>query len=190
MSTHKHGRDKFQTRAIPCIFLGYPYGKKAYKIMDITSKKVYTSRDVVFHEHVFPFSPSCQQHMPAPTDSVNSIEQPLNFPTPSFTNLPSQAKVLHPADVGPISEGITPIRRSSRTHRPPSYLDDYVHSAYKEPFCFFTLTNLSFQPLTLSSLCLSSSSQQLLNRLNYIEPQFYAEAVLDPSWEAAMGQEL
>jgi len=35
MSTLKHGRDKFQARVIPCVFLGYSYGKKAYKVMDI-----------------------------------------------------------------------------------------------------------------------------------------------------------
>ena len=55
MSTHKHGKDKFQARAISCVFFTYPNGKKAYKVMDLETMKVYNSRDVIFHEHVFPF---------------------------------------------------------------------------------------------------------------------------------------
>jgi len=29
MSTPKQGIDKFQPRAKPCVFMGYPFGKKA-----------------------------------------------------------------------------------------------------------------------------------------------------------------
>jgi len=52
MSITKAGREKLQDRIIPCIFLGYSYGKKGYKAMSLTDKKFYVSRDVVFHEEV------------------------------------------------------------------------------------------------------------------------------------------
>ena len=42
-------------RAMPSIFIGYPVGQKAYKLFDLSTKKVFTSRDVKFHEDIFPY---------------------------------------------------------------------------------------------------------------------------------------
>jgi len=42
----------------------------------------------------------------------------------------------------------------------------------------------------LSSLCLSSSSQQLFAKLSYTKPQSYVEALRHPAWQEAMQQEL
>ncbi|GMI96544.1 hypothetical protein HRI_003323700 [Hibiscus trionum] len=48
-------RDKFSERALPGIFIGYPPGMKGYKIYVLQSRSIVISRDVVFHEHIFPF---------------------------------------------------------------------------------------------------------------------------------------
>ncbi|XP_022150855.1 uncharacterized protein LOC111018899 [Momordica charantia] len=54
-STLTANRSKFQSRAVPAIFTEYPPGIKAYRLYDITNQKFFISRDVVFHEDVFPF---------------------------------------------------------------------------------------------------------------------------------------
>lgn len=56
MSTSSKNRHKFQPRSKPCVFLGYPVGYKGYKLLDLKSHQVHISRNVVFHETIFPFS--------------------------------------------------------------------------------------------------------------------------------------
>lgn len=61
-------RSEFHPRAIPSVFIGYPPGMKAYRLYDIENKKVFTSRDVVFHEEIFPF-----HHITSHDDVVDSF---------------------------------------------------------------------------------------------------------------------
>nr|XP_009784507.1 PREDICTED: uncharacterized protein LOC104232924 [Nicotiana sylvestris] len=48
--------DKLAPRAIPGVFLGYPFGKKGYKILNLQTNNIFVSRDVKFVETIFPFS--------------------------------------------------------------------------------------------------------------------------------------
>ena len=46
--------NKFSSQGIPCIFLGYPSSQKGYKLLNLYTQKIFVSRDVSFHEHIFP----------------------------------------------------------------------------------------------------------------------------------------
>ena len=47
--------DKFASRSRKCVFMGYPFGQKGWKLFDLDSKQFFVSRDVKFFEDVFPF---------------------------------------------------------------------------------------------------------------------------------------
>ena len=84
LNPQKH---KFTPRARRCVFLGYPFNVKGYKLLDLDSHTTFLSRDVIFHESDFPFSsnPSSQSLtlIPLPIFSSNSAQSPI------LTDLPS-----------------------------------------------------------------------------------------------------
>ncbi|KAK3021989.1 hypothetical protein RJ639_045684 [Escallonia herrerae] len=55
---HMNGKphDQFTPRSKSGIFVGYPNGQKGYRIYDLESKVIYSSRDVQFFESIFPFA--------------------------------------------------------------------------------------------------------------------------------------
>lgn len=53
--------DKLQSRAIPCIFLGYPENQKGYLLLNLKTDMIFVSRHISFAEHVFPFKDTSTQ---------------------------------------------------------------------------------------------------------------------------------
>ncbi|XP_019164275.1 PREDICTED: uncharacterized protein LOC109160431 [Ipomoea nil] len=75
-ATVSKGRNKMQSRARKCIFLGYPANVKGYVIYDINNKSVFVSRDVKFYEENYPFKQQC------------SVENVVGAHNPSLPNIP------------------------------------------------------------------------------------------------------
>ncbi|CAN1778901.1 Retrovirus-related Pol polyprotein from transposon RE1 [Linum perenne] len=92
-STLSHNRPKFNPRARQCVFLGFPVGIKGYKLYDIHSHHFVVSRDVTFHETIFPFlyAPSNPSTISSPEPAVSFFPpagsvggQPIQQPAPPF----------------------------------------------------------------------------------------------------------
>ena len=113
-------KQKFDSHARQCIFIGYPLNKKGYKLFDIDAGTFFTSRDVTFHESVLPFfqqswmesSPPLQEILLAIDIDLRTPAQHSLDPLSSLTrhNAPER-----PADqpFSPTPESITPITEPS-----------------------------------------------------------------------------
>jgi hypothetical protein len=201
-STLLRNRTKFDARAIPCIFIGYPYATKGYKLYNLQTKSVFISRNVIFHKNIFPFASSSL------LSSITHDPVSVSFPTflddtvsDSDSPLPS-----HIADSPVVSDTLPTdstanLRKSNRIRHPPAYLQQYhchmasalPHSTSKDSD---SVSALSYGiPFPLSSsvsydnfspsykhFCLSISS--------HVEPQFYHQAVKHSHWRDAMTKEI
>ncbi|RVW64252.1 hypothetical protein CK203_052302 [Vitis vinifera] len=93
---------KFSPQAIVAVFLSYPPSYKGYKLFDLITNDVLVSQDAMFHEHMFSF------HSNSP--SISNSDCVLPF---------------HSSIVSPPLDNSTSSSKPHRTHKIPSYLQDY-----------------------------------------------------------------
>lgn len=204
MSIVGKNKDKLEPRAKACVFLGYPFGKKAYKVLTSDTHQIYTSRDVVFHETIFPFHKIPDTNsavLPIPIlESCYHFSQddPLVFDPNANTNIPS-------SNISSYPHCSTPLRKSNRARNAPSYLKDYVCSNASKNTeisdtsknfvscstnCSHTITNSISPSKHMCFSALSNSNQILLASLSTLkEPCTYEEAIMEPAWQDAMQKE-
>nr|GEV78268.1 hypothetical protein [Tanacetum cinerariifolium] len=95
----KPHKDKFSLRSIKSVLIGYSPGQKGYKLYNLEAHEVVCSRDVIFHEIIFPF----KQVIP------NTPERDSG---PSESNTSEHQSHIH---VVPLPNQAPPTRRSSRS---------------------------------------------------------------------------
>ena len=119
-ATSKRLRTKFQPKAHACVFLGYPYGKKAYLVLDLETQKLFTTRDITFHEHIYPFHHLSIHNkfndniLPNTTDPLQTLFWDTNQTIPAATTLPNNQN--NPGSSPPITPHSFPTNQNS----PPS----------------------------------------------------------------------
>ncbi|KAK4407720.1 Retrovirus-related Pol polyprotein from transposon TNT 1-94 [Sesamum angolense] len=70
---------KFSEKGRPCVFVGYPNGQKGYRVYDVESQKIYTSRDVIFVEEKYPFKQKDDESQKAFLATITSYHEPKSF---------------------------------------------------------------------------------------------------------------
>ncbi|KAL8161971.1 hypothetical protein V2J09_013460 [Rumex salicifolius] len=144
-TTLKRGRDKMDPRGRKCIFLGYPVNQKGYMLFDMSTKKVFHSRDLLFFEDQFPYKSIVFEHAKEASHPINEISiedellpslsksvQPAQDSSevqlvtlPLHDSIPDNSELVHlPAEVHVFEEGA--VRRSSRLRSAPSWRKDFV----------------------------------------------------------------
>lgn len=210
-STYVAGRTKFDKRARKCVYLGFQTHMKGAVVYDVHSKSVVVSRNVVFHELIFPYKdsfPATQTHCWEPTSS-GLASSPTHLPNtlhptpPTLDTHPPESQhseppapetsqidtttpnsPTHDTQPAPLpTQTQTPtLRRSTRPSKPSNYFQDYICA-----------TSTSTYPLSdyFSYSFLSPTHKAFVMSLDIIpEPTSYHEASQHSCWVAAMQNEL
>ena len=88
-STLPTNRKKFDPRSSKCVFIGFKTGTKGYVLLNIQSREIFVSRDVVFYEHIFPYQKV--EDTSNKTGSPNILDQNPFTEDQPVSSQPSQA---------------------------------------------------------------------------------------------------
>ena len=140
--------DKLDVRGIPCIFIGYPTTQRGYRLFNLQNNTTIVTRHLKFYEHLFPYqvfnktTKRIVQCDSEPTREWYDTEVDTNHhPSaihPETSSDPHDTGVettSNPPDAGgdnqPETQAIPAPRKSSRAHRPPTWLSEYhTHMAH------------------------------------------------------------
>ncbi|KAK1648574.1 hypothetical protein QYE76_066379 [Lolium multiflorum] len=194
---------KLSPRSTACVFLGYPCSHHGYRCLDMSTRRVITSRHVVFDESTFPFTAS------PPTPSSDSLDflldlaandsippAPLTAPraapptgpappadptssVPSEHAAPPSPPTATPltAPPSPITAHPSPTAAPTSTTTPPPPPADNIH-----PMTTRAKRGIHVPPRERLNL---SAIETAISPI----PKTYRTALHDPHWRAAMTDE-
>ncbi|KAL8137686.1 hypothetical protein V2J09_003687 [Rumex salicifolius] len=200
VNVDKRGGNKMDPRGRECFLIGYPVHQKGYRLYDIHNKVIFHSRDVFFHEEVFPYkqpsfvyssvvvpqnnsvveeddSPFVVNHFSHEAslpESREDAEMVIDSATNDFTAIePNAPNSLDVFDVSVYVNGSpqVEVRQGARVRNAPSWFSYYAIVAQ----------NVTDTPSYFASLT---------PVLNTHEPISYEEARGKHEWEQAMEKEL
>ncbi|CAA7037263.1 unnamed protein product [Microthlaspi erraticum] len=139
-------KDKFGERSRRCVFMGYPFGQKGWRVWDIEKQEFFCVKGCVFEETVFPFASVIKQN-----DDMPRQQQQVSIHDDDFIELGKELVVPHldergsgpieeivvqsdeedhddhrPDEQGMPEQEIVPVRRSGRERTTSTRLDGFV----------------------------------------------------------------
>lgn len=115
---------KLAPRSVACVFIGYPSDHRGYRCFDTVTRRVYTSRHVVFDEHTFLFRNAAPPSAPtAPATPVTCFyhsRRQLHVPAPLPHVLPLLSTPCRRCHTAMLPQHTLP-RRCMRPRRPPRH---------------------------------------------------------------------
>lgn len=183
--------DKFAPRSVKGVFLGYPYAKKGYKVLNLDTKQIFVSRDVRFVETIFPFKQIevTPPHALFPPSSVYIEDDPLHYESiPSVS--PTNANVDEIASIESFAETSDLACVQPQPSLGPDRALERPRRQRHIPVKFHDYTGL---PPSLSNMTVAtsvSSQSTDTHGISVQTPQHYKEAVLITEWCEAMNVEL
>ncbi|RVW64436.1 Retrovirus-related Pol polyprotein from transposon RE1 [Vitis vinifera] len=167
-SLRPYAQHKLCYRSTACVFLGYAPTHKGYLCLDVSTNRIYISRNVIFHESSFPFQSSSPPSSPSPH---------LPSSTPALINSPSLSAPSSPAVSSPIitSNSIPPL--------------------IPVPFATSSPAAPSPPPLPLNTHPMVTRAKSGIHKKRSFivqhttEPRTYSQASKNDSWVQAMNRE-